>query len=1287
MGADVLDRYRVSLSWSDSLGDASKAFSRILLLLFGFAFPTLGVGVASADETVWTEISTANIRSESGQAPQSLPTAHRAFIVDLERLRDTFEASRRSTVPNVTVSLPHPNGGFETFSVVPSTIMSENLASQFPEIRAYKGTSITNSTTTVQIELTPRGLTAQVLATEGRWMLDPLVQGRPDVAISYMAKHTHTKGRHWKCDLHPGQQDGFRTRARDQIIHRHGAGVHRSVGQSLRTYRLAVAATGEYSQYHGGTSNGTLSAITTTIARVAGIYERELAISFTLIGNNTDIIFLDPATDPFTDPTAEFEPPATYASTLLGEAQTEITARISSSNFDIGHIFSTGAGGIAALGSVCRDDSKASGMTGRMEPIGDAFDVDFVAHEIGHQFGGNHTYNGTVCTTGNPSTAYEPGGGTTIQAYAGICGSDDLQSNSDPIFSAASFDQMIAYVEDGAGGSCATKTDIINPATALVNKAPVAEAGSDYTVPNNTPLVITGSGTDPDGDSLTYLWEQRDLGPKAALGAPDNGLSPLFRVWTPQANPSRYLPKLSTVVAGNQTTSEIMPTLARTMDFRLTARDPLGGVSSDDMIVNVVPTDPLYPSFSLLEPSAGGESLGSVATIRWNVAGTDRAPISASNTDMYLSTDGGATFSSTPFASVPNTGYARVTFPAGIQTSNARLMIRGSGNIFYNVSNADFALNSDAAATPETPAPVPWSLIPTSGGAELYFGEGSRTSGTAGLYEATCYGQYSESYDATQDVGITINAESSSQSSTITLTATGDVPRAGLLLDLSIEHQYRGDLRVSLTSPAGTTVIIKDSSSSDGAEDIALLDQAVEGFTGEAIAGDWTLTVVDNYPQDDGTWHSWGLSGSAVSRQTATGSGSSSPIAITGLNNDWGYSCELTAYDNSVTPRRGSQSISAGLVTPSLSPITYVVTPTAGANGSVSPSVPIPVASGNKLSLSLSPNEGFGVISENGTCGGTLVGTTFTTSEITAACTVSFEFSAGSASTPTSFIERFYVNILGRPSDAAGLNAWLDIINTQSASAVALGFLNSPEFKNKGLDDAAFVDILYRTFFDRAGDEAGTSYWLEQLAAGKLRDMVIWGFLNAAEFKTLSEGFGVAAVSAADQAAYGIRAFTERFYVLVLGRQPDQGGFDTWVSALTAGTYSGGDIARAFFLSPEYLNQETSDDAFVDTAYQAFFGRPADEGGKQGWLTALAGGQSREDVLNGFIGSAEFAALAASYGIKPFRVSASREWGGIEARSDGSTPIPALPWLAFFMLSGLIGFVAMRRLGVANLGR
>ena len=285
----------------------------------------------------------------------------------------------------------------------------------------------------------------------------------------------------------------------------------------------------------------------------------------------------------------------------------------------------------------------------------------------------------------------------------------------------------------------------------------------------------------------------------------------------------------------------------------------------------------------------------------------------------------------------------------------------------------------------------------------------------------------------------------------------------------------------------------------------------------------------------------------------------------------------------------------------------------------------------------------------------------------------------------SAFVERFYTNILGRPSDEGGMNNWLNVINTQSASTVALGFLNSVEFKNKGLDDAAFVDILYRTLFDREGDAGGTSYWLEQLAAGKLRDMVIWGFLRAAEFKTLSDSFGVTALNAADESAYGIRAFVERFYTLVLGRQPDQGGFDNWVTALTNGTYAGGDIAKAFFLSAEYLNQNTSNDAFVETAYKAFFGREADSAGKEGWLNVLAQGQSREYVLDGFIGSAEFVALANSYGISASRLASesarmARD-AEVEVRaSEQAKPIPTLPMLGLFILSGLLGLFGIRRL-------
>ena len=968
--------------------------------------------VTAADESFWTELSLSSARSAAVDRDVPLPSSYRAFTVDLVGLNAALEAMGQARSSAMTISLPHPEGGFEVFEISLSGVMSPELAAEFPEIRAFTGRSVQDSRSTLQLEVTPRGVTAQVLAHGARWMIDPLEQGRADAAISYMARHTHTDGRGWKCDL-DHEHDKIVTEARENIEPRFVPDASRSIGQSLRTYRLAVSATGEYSEYQlnrtgGATKSEVQSAITTTINRVAGIYEKELAISFQLIGTNADIIFLSPATDPYTNP-ADIVAPATYSKTLMDEAQKEITDIIGSANFDLGHVVSTGSGGVAGLGVVCKGpstskptegDLKAKGMTGRPNPIGDAFDVDYVAHEIGHQFSGNHTFNGTQlnCTTGNPSTAYEPGGGSTIQAYAGICGADNLQTNSDPIFSAASFDEMIAYVEDGSGASCASLSAITNTSTSATNSVPSVNAGSDYTVPNNTPLILgdlTGSATDADGDSLTYLWEQRDLGPSVTLGTADNGRSPLFRVWTPSSSPVRYLPKLATVVAGIQDDAEIIPSLERQMDFRLTVRDNEGGVNSDDVVINVTQTNALYPSFSLSEPSIGSESLGSTATVKWNVAETNVAPISTGNVDFYLSTDGGVSFSTSPFTSKPNNGYARVTFPSGIQTSSARLMIRGQNNIFYDVSDADFTLDSDASATPETPTPVPWSLIPTSGGSEVYFGEGAATGGTAGIYLSTCRGELLDAYAESANPGEEISASQDVVTSSLNIGASGSVPSAGISLDLNITHVYRGDLKITLTSPAGTVVTVKGKDLSDTADDVILDDYTVGGFAGETLQGSWILTVTDTYPSaDDGTWVSWGLSGNGRSTQVSVSARDRSPISHSGMNNDWDYECELTAFDNSVFPMRGSKTLSVGTVTPAASPTTYNVTPSASGGGSLSPDIYLPVASGNTIGFELVADAGYEIGSVGGTCGGTLDQSTYTTSAITSNCTVVANFSA-----------------------------------------------------------------------------------------------------------------------------------------------------------------------------------------------------------------------------------------------------------------------------------------------------
>ncbi len=366
---------------------------------------------------------------------------------------------------------------------------------------------------------------------------------------------------------------------------------------------------------------------------------------------------------------------------------------------------------------------------------------------------------------------------------------------------------------------------------------------------------------------------------------------------------------------------------------------------------------------------------------------------------------------------------------------------------------------------------------------------------------------------------------------------------------------------------------------------------------------------------------------------------------------------------------------------------TYTVESSASTGGSINPSGSVDVIANNTTAFSMTPSEGYELDTAGGTCGGSLRGNTYTTFGVVGNCTVTANFSeiaTGDPAGATAFVERYYVNILGRSSDEAGLEGWLNVINTQSASAVAFGFLESGEFVSLNLDDAGFVGILYRTLFDRLGDAAGTATWLDQLASGRLREMVIYQFTRSQEFDTLAKRSGVVAVNSNDESAYGVGAFTERFYTVVLGRQPDIAGFDNWVAGLTAGRLTGGDLAKNFFLSEEYLNQDTSDSAFVDMCYQAFFGRGADVAGKQGWLSMLSQSSSRAEVLDGFISSAEFVQLAASFGIKALRgrvlAGGASESEVVVRVSPGANAIPTLSTVFLFIMASCLFSLSAFRL-------
>jgi hypothetical protein len=318
-----------------------------------------------------------------------------------------------------------------------------------------------------------------------------------------------------------------------------------------------------------------------------------------------------------------------------------------------------------------------------------SIDSNLLAHEFGHQFNARHTFNSTSNLCGsagqrNSATAYEPGSGSTLMAYPGICSPENLQNNSDPYFHGASFDQIVSYSVNS--GTCAT-------AVSTGNNPPVVNAGPDYTIPVNTPFALTATASDPDGDALTYGWEEFDLG-SASPPLGDNGARPLFRSFTATTNPTRLFPKLTSILSGATSTGESMPITTRALNFRVTARDNRAGgsgVNSDTMQVSVTAAS---GPFLITSPNSSlSWTAGSFQSLSWDTANTSSPPVSCSSVKISLSTDGGATFPVTIAASTPNDGSHSFTVPNTI-TSSARIKVEALSNIFFDISNANFSITA-----------------------------------------------------------------------------------------------------------------------------------------------------------------------------------------------------------------------------------------------------------------------------------------------------------------------------------------------------------------------------------------------------------------------------------------------------------------------------------------------------------------------------------------------------------------------------------------------------------------
>ncbi len=634
------------------------------------------------------------------------PRQYQAVEFSAEVMRQVLSAAPMEFSGNapIIVELPDPTGRMVRFKVWESPIMEPALAARMAQLKTYIGQGIDDPTATLRADFTAAdapwfgagSFHAQVLSPNGDWFIDPYTKGEFRHVMSYYRRDLRSVHA-FACH--------FDEQARQVQIGEPDGGVNpEASGTSLKTYRLANAATGEYTAFHGGTVAGGQAAIVTAINRVTGVYEKEVCIRLTLVANNSSLVYTNANTDPYTDGNG---------GTMLGQNQTTCTSVIGSANYDIGHVFSTGGGGVAGLGVVCNSTNKARGVTGSPAPTGDAFYIDYVAHEMGHQFGSNHSFNSPATNCGSnrsASNAYEPGSGSTIMSYAGICSPDDIQSNSDAYFVWRSYDEIRAFVTTGGGNGCGT-------ASATGNNFPSAGAGLPYTIPAATPFALTANGTDPDGDTVTYCWEQADLGAALALASADNGASPINRSRTGTTSPTRLIPPLANILAGTVPNTDKVPTVARaSYTWKITTRDNRaggGGVNASQVDLNVVNTGSGFAITS--QNTATSWDAGTTQTITWNVAGTTANGINCANVKISLSTDGGSTFPTVLIASTPNDGSQSITVP-GSATTTARVKVEAVGNIFFDINNASITIVDPNSTPPNNPTNVTFSPSPGCSG-------------------------------------------------------------------------------------------------------------------------------------------------------------------------------------------------------------------------------------------------------------------------------------------------------------------------------------------------------------------------------------------------------------------------------------------------------------------------------------------------------------------------------------------------------------------------------------------
>ena len=605
------------------------------------------------------------------------------------------QAARSSTKNNKVINLPLPDGSMLAVIAIEYSIMEKALADKFPQFKTWKVKAANGKNIQGRIDFSEAGFHAMLTLENGDTIfIDPDKKSSNKQLKSSNSGNTKrlynsfSKQKNKPLFQHSSDYNEI---VIDSPLTKNSAAksskIQAKISKKLITYRLALAATAEYVALNGDTKTSALSAMLTTINRVNEIYERDLAIKFILVANNDKLIYLNATSDPFSSGNPY---------DMLDENIVNTEAVIGNANYDLGHLFGgAGTGGLALLSGVCRSNQeshKAGGITGSPSPYGDSFNIDYVSHEIGHQLGATHTFNSIEknCSGENreADTAVEPGSGSTIMSYAGICGVDNLQNNSDAVFNAVSIAQINQYTRYSGKANCGIKT-------ATNNNNPSLTVGTRFYIPTNTPFKLSGYATDIDGDNLSYTWDQIDSNGTAVGLDIDTGDNPLFRSYLPLPSEQRFFPQLAILFGNNPTINgetringETLPLTSRDLKFATTVRDNKGGIARADTKI----TTSGNPFKVISQISSYLYHTNEKIEVKWNEAGTSWAPVNCTHVDIKLLTKDGAT--QDLLLKTLNDGSQFLTIPYDTKAvTKARIMVACSDNIFFALSQGEIAID------------------------------------------------------------------------------------------------------------------------------------------------------------------------------------------------------------------------------------------------------------------------------------------------------------------------------------------------------------------------------------------------------------------------------------------------------------------------------------------------------------------------------------------------------------------------------------------------------------------